>query len=68
MIDMSRIKKAVDAYRERNGGVISFTTKELIIGLYDKVDKMQKQVSYNRATVSILSIIVLGIITKLLFF
>ena len=68
MIDMGRIKKAVDAYRERNGGVISFTTKELIIGLYDKVDKIQRQVDYNKAAVSIMGVILLGIITKLLFF
>ena len=68
MIDMERIKKAVDVYKSKNGGMITFTTKELIVGLYDKMDKMQKQVSYNRATVSILSIVTLGIITKLLFF
>jgi len=68
MIDMKKIKNAVETFKEKNGGTISFTTKELIVGLYDKVDKIQRQTDYNKAGISILSILTLGIITKLLFF
>ena len=65
---MKDIRTAVDNFKARNGGSITFTTKEIVIAIWERLDDVKTKTDYNSAAVKILSVITCGVIIKLVVF
>ena len=69
------IKKFIEEYKKVNGEKITFTTKELILGLYKKTDEMMKhdgeqdtRIAKNTATIAVIVVLLTGLCLKLFVF
>lgn len=68
---MKDIEQAVNNFKQKNGGEITYTTKELLAAVWVKLDKiyenniyMDKKITRNQAIISILTLLVVGILFK----
>lgn len=62
------IEEAVNRFKQKNGGTIEYSTKELIAAIWEKLDWCEKRVTYNRANNYILIMLVVGIYLKIFAF
>ena len=64
---MNEIRKAVEKFKEKNGS-ITFTTKEIVIAIYERLDKHERDIAYNKALGIITTTIVTGLCLKVFIF
>jgi len=78
VLDDEEVRKIVEKYKQENGNYIKFTSKELLLALYEKVDshikscskidaQHSKDIAYNRAMLVILWALMGGVILNLMF-
>ena len=71
--------KEVEEFKNKNGGTISYSIKELLGALHIKIDKVNdnltdycknndKKIATLETTTGIIVVILIGIVTKLFFF
>ena len=41
---MKEIEEAVKKFKSRNGGEVTFSTKELVIGIWEKIEKLNEKI------------------------
>lgn len=68
------IQNANIKFKQKNGNIV-FTTKELVIAIYEKLDQHERMITknsgnilFNKATGVILTIIITGLCLKLIMF
>lgn len=60
-----KLDDAIKRFKQRNGGTIEYSTKEIVTAIWEKLDGHERRITYNDVKSYFLIVLVVGIYLKM---